>query len=137
MKHKDAEKVPHERQYPFWRRKTTVIAAFTIAAIFLHLLLRFGFRTTPTAYPQRSSLNRIWRRRHLRCSPIPPRFIRLLSILPPMPDTPCKENRGFFASVSILSFLTSRLCISIRNLASFLILGWWWEIPATAWTPWF
>ena len=29
-----------------WRRKTTVIAALSIAAILLHLALRFGFRTT-------------------------------------------------------------------------------------------
>jgi heavy metal translocating P-type ATPase len=30
-----------------WRRKTTVIAAFSIAAILLHLIFRFGLRTTP------------------------------------------------------------------------------------------
>jgi len=32
-----------------WRRKTTVIAALSIAAIFLHLVLRFGSHTTPGA----------------------------------------------------------------------------------------
>jgi heavy metal translocating P-type ATPase len=30
-----------------WRRKTTVIAALSIVAILLHLVLRFGFHTTP------------------------------------------------------------------------------------------
>ncbi len=33
-----------------WRHKTTAIAAFSIAAILLHLLLRFGFHTTVGAY---------------------------------------------------------------------------------------
>ena len=33
-----------------WHRKTTVIAALSIAAIILHLLLRFGFHTIPSAY---------------------------------------------------------------------------------------
>ena len=33
-----------------WYRKTTVIAALSIAAILLHLLLRFGFRTAPGNY---------------------------------------------------------------------------------------
>ena len=33
-----------------WRRKTTVIAAFAVAAIILHLILRFGFRTSPGAF---------------------------------------------------------------------------------------
>ena len=33
-----------------WRRKTTLIAGFSIAAIFLHLALRFGFRTTSATY---------------------------------------------------------------------------------------
>ena len=32
------------------RRKTTVIAAFAVAAIILHLILRFGFRTSPAAF---------------------------------------------------------------------------------------
>ena len=32
------------------RRKTTVIAAFSVAAIILHLILRFGFRTSPGAF---------------------------------------------------------------------------------------
>lgn len=30
-----------------WNRKTTVIAALSILAIFLHLVLRFGFHTAP------------------------------------------------------------------------------------------
>jgi len=30
-----------------WRRKTTVIAVLSLAAILLHLVLRFGFRTAP------------------------------------------------------------------------------------------
>jgi cation transport ATPase len=30
-----------------WHRKTTIIAALSIVAILLHLVLRFGFRTTP------------------------------------------------------------------------------------------
>ena len=33
-----------------WLRKTTVIAALSIAAILLHLVLRFGFHTTPSTY---------------------------------------------------------------------------------------
>ena len=33
-----------------WRRKTSVIAAFSVAAIILHLILRFGFRTSPGAF---------------------------------------------------------------------------------------
>ncbi len=33
-----------------WRRKTTIIAAFSIAAILVHLVLRFGFHTTPGTY---------------------------------------------------------------------------------------
>jgi heavy metal translocating P-type ATPase len=33
-----------------WHRKTTVIAALSIMAILLHLLLRFGFHTTPGTY---------------------------------------------------------------------------------------
>ena len=33
-----------------WRRRTTVIAALSIAAILLHLVLRFGFHTTPSTY---------------------------------------------------------------------------------------
>jgi cation transport ATPase len=32
-----------------WHRKTTVIAALSIAGILAHLALRFGFRVTPTA----------------------------------------------------------------------------------------
>ena len=31
-----------------WHRKTTVIAALSVAAILAHLALRFGFRATPT-----------------------------------------------------------------------------------------
>ena len=34
----------------FWHRKTTIIAAFSIAAIMVHLVLRFGFHTTPGIY---------------------------------------------------------------------------------------
>lgn len=34
----------------FWQRKTTVIAAFSIVAILSHLVLRFGFHTTPGTY---------------------------------------------------------------------------------------
>jgi cation transport ATPase len=30
-----------------WHRKTTIIAAFSIASILLHLVLRFAFHTTP------------------------------------------------------------------------------------------
>jgi heavy metal translocating P-type ATPase len=33
-----------------WHRKTTVIAALSIAAILLHLVLRFGFRAAPGTY---------------------------------------------------------------------------------------
>ena len=33
-----------------WHHKTTVIAAFSIVAIFLHIVLRFGFHTTPSTY---------------------------------------------------------------------------------------
>ena len=33
-----------------WHRKTPVIAAFSIAAIVLHLVLRFGFNTSPGTY---------------------------------------------------------------------------------------
>ena len=33
-----------------WHHKTTVIAAFSITAILLHLVLRFGFHTTPSTY---------------------------------------------------------------------------------------
>ncbi len=33
-----------------WRRKSTVIAAFSVATISLHLVLRFGFHTTPRIY---------------------------------------------------------------------------------------
>ena len=33
-----------------WRRKTTVIAALSIGAILLHLVLRFGLRTTTVTY---------------------------------------------------------------------------------------
>ena len=39
-----------DRQTPSrpWHRKTTVIAALSVAAILAHLALRFGFHTTPT-----------------------------------------------------------------------------------------
>lgn len=33
-----------------WHHKTTVIAAISIVAILLHLVLRFGFHTTPGTY---------------------------------------------------------------------------------------
>src|ERR1035441_5863133 len=33
-----------------WHRKTMIIAALSIAAIVLHLVLRFGFRTAPGTY---------------------------------------------------------------------------------------
>src|ERR1700682_373859 len=33
-----------------WHRKTTIIAALSIVTIFLHLVLRFGFHTTPGTY---------------------------------------------------------------------------------------
>ena len=33
-----------------WHRKTTVIAALSIVAILLHLVLRFGFQATPGTY---------------------------------------------------------------------------------------
>src|ERR1700690_4445963 len=33
-----------------WLRKTTVIATLSIAAILLHLVLRFGFHTSPSIY---------------------------------------------------------------------------------------
>src|SRR6476660_7034899 len=33
-----------------WRGKTPVIAALSIAAIVLHVVLRFGFNTTPGTY---------------------------------------------------------------------------------------
>ena len=33
-----------------WRRKTTIITAFSIAAILVHLVLRFGLRATPGTY---------------------------------------------------------------------------------------
>ena len=56
---KGAEPKPSHQLLPgrFWesladlgRRKTTVIAAFAVAAIILHLILRFGFRTSPGAF---------------------------------------------------------------------------------------
>ena len=33
-----------------WRRKTTLIAALSIVAILVHMVLRFGFRTTPRTF---------------------------------------------------------------------------------------
>ena len=46
---------PQQRQLwlslsALWRRKTLVIAALSIIAIFVHLLLRYGFRNGPAAY---------------------------------------------------------------------------------------
>ena len=34
----------------FWQRKTTIIAVFSIGAIVVHLVLRFGFRAAPGTY---------------------------------------------------------------------------------------
>ena len=31
----------------FWQRKTAIIAALSLVAILLHLVLRFGFHATP------------------------------------------------------------------------------------------
>ncbi len=33
-----------------WHRKTTIIATFSVAAIALHLVLRFGLHTAPDTY---------------------------------------------------------------------------------------
>ena len=41
---------PPSSRSGLWHRKTTVIAALSIAAILLHLVLRFGFHTTPGTY---------------------------------------------------------------------------------------
>lgn len=41
-----------QRWIELWNRRTTIIAAFSVIAIFLHLVLRFGFHLTP-------SMNRI------------------------------------------------------------------------------
>ena len=38
-----------------WQRKTTNIAALSIVAILLHLVLRFGFHTTPATYQRASN----------------------------------------------------------------------------------
>ena len=43
-------KLSQEPLYALWHRKTTVIAVFSVAAILLHLVLRFGFHTTPRIY---------------------------------------------------------------------------------------
>ena len=43
-------KLSQQRLSGLLRRKSTVIAAFSIVAIFLHLLLRFGFHTTLGTY---------------------------------------------------------------------------------------
>ena len=43
-------KLSHEPPLGLMHRKTTVIAALSIAAILLHLVLRFGFHTTPRSY---------------------------------------------------------------------------------------
>lgn len=42
--------MPWNASAGLWQRKTTVIAALSIAAILLHLVCRFGFHTTPTIY---------------------------------------------------------------------------------------
>lgn len=41
---------PEHSPSGLWHRKTTVIAALSIAAILLHLTLRFGFRSAPGTY---------------------------------------------------------------------------------------
>jgi cation transport ATPase len=43
-------KLSQEPPSSLLHRKSTVIAAFSIVAILLHLLLRFGFHTTPGTY---------------------------------------------------------------------------------------
>lgn len=43
-------KLGQESPFGLWHRKTTIIAAFSIAAILLHLVLRFGFHTTPRTH---------------------------------------------------------------------------------------
>jgi len=40
----------HESMAVVWRRKTTVIAVLAVVAIAVHLVLRFGFHTSPSAY---------------------------------------------------------------------------------------
>jgi cation transport ATPase len=43
-------KLSQEPPSGLWHRKTTVIAALSIVAILLHLVLRFGFHTAPGTY---------------------------------------------------------------------------------------
>jgi heavy metal translocating P-type ATPase len=43
-------KLSQEPLSALWHHKTTVIAAFSVAAILLHLMLRFGFHTTSRIY---------------------------------------------------------------------------------------
>ena len=45
-----APKLGQEPPTGLWHRKTTIIAALSVAAIILHLVLRFGFHTTPGSY---------------------------------------------------------------------------------------
>jgi cation transport ATPase len=53
---KGAKPKPNQASVPslslsgLWHRKTTIIAAFSIASILLHLVLRFGLHTTPRIY---------------------------------------------------------------------------------------
>jgi heavy metal translocating P-type ATPase len=53
---KGAKPKPNQASVPslslsgLWHRKTTIIAAFSIASILLHLVLRFGLHTTPGIY---------------------------------------------------------------------------------------
>ena len=51
---KMSRKPPPDRSWNspsgLWHRKTTVIAAFSILAVLLHLVLRFGFHTTAGTY---------------------------------------------------------------------------------------
>jgi cation transport ATPase len=44
------QELNQEPRSALWHRKSTVIVALSIVAIFMHLLLRFGFHTTPGTY---------------------------------------------------------------------------------------
>jgi heavy metal translocating P-type ATPase len=53
MKHSDSKIVVAESWFTprqLWKRKTTIIAVFSIAGIILHLVLRFGWHAGPEAY---------------------------------------------------------------------------------------
>ena len=47
---KPSRRLPWNSLSGLWQRKTTVIAVLSIVAIILHLVLRFGFHTTPGTY---------------------------------------------------------------------------------------